>query len=164
MSSSREAINAAELCDALSSLCKVNSDGIPPTETVVYGLQGAEIRHVIDAQNIFKETKYCRVFLRYGNYRVGWVLNDSTSECMLCKEPFGIIGARHHCRACGCIACSECCSERALIKQLPGVECRVCDVCAAKHPPAVVWDLEADEKTESMRVGIADEEVVDTLS
>lgn len=151
-SHTHDTTNPAEMCEVLSSLCKVSSEGIPLSETVVYGLQGAEIRHVTDYQNIFKETKYCRVFLRYGSYRIGWVLNDATQDCMLCKEAFSLMVSRHHCRACGYIACNECCSERALIKQLSGLESRVCDICAAKHPSGEVWDLEADENMESMRV------------
>ena len=140
------ASSSAEICHTLSSLCKVSSDGIPPSDTVVYGMEGAEIRHVLYPQNIFKEIKYCRVFIRHSDYKVGWVLNDAVHNCMLCHEPFGILLTRHHCRACGCIACTECCSQKVSIKQLPGIESRVCDVCAAKHSPDEVWDVSAAEE------------------
>ena len=142
-----------ESCEALSSLCKVSSEGIPINETVVYGIEGAEIKHVPYTQNIFKDVSYCRVFLRYGDYKVGWVLNDAVDACMLCQESFGIgigldhfgvVVSRHHCRACGCIACGECCAEKVKIRQLPGLDARVCDACAAKHPPDIVWDLVAE--------------------
>jgi hypothetical protein len=92
--------------------------------------------------DVLKETLIARVFMRNSDYKVGWVLNDASSECMICSEPFSLIYTRHHCRACGCLACNECCSQEVNIKQLPARKSRVCDVCAAKHPDGVEWDLD----------------------
>ena len=39
-----------------------------------------------------------------------WVHDGAAKRCMLCNEEFGLRRRRHHCRCCGWVACSECCS------------------------------------------------------
>lgn len=130
-----------EAIGILSNLCKVKSNELVNNSTV-FGLEGAEIKKLQNPFQIFKEHLIPRVFLISNEYKIGWVLNDAVDECMICNEPFTIIITRHHCRSCGCLACDECCSQKARIKQLPGRKCRVCDICAAKHPPNnEEWDL-----------------------
>ena len=39
-----------------------------------------------------------------------WVPDSNVDHCMLCAAEFGLRRRRHHCRACGWVACAECCS------------------------------------------------------
>jgi hypothetical protein len=146
-----------EIIGILSSLCKVSSKDIlqestlggTGPNTVVYASEGAEIRKVPNSYDIYKETLLPRVSMTSGNYRIGWVLNDAVTECMICSEPFTFLITRHHCRSCGCLACDECCTQRVKIKQLPGRKCRVCDLCGVKHVDGEEWDLNENRGIES---------------
>ena len=129
-----------EVIRILSNLCKVKSIELINSLTIFHS-EGAEIKKLQNPFQIFKESLIPRVFLLSNDYKIGWVLNDAVDECMICNEPFSIIITRHHCRSCGCLACDECCSQKVRIKQLPGRTCRVCDICAAKHPDGEEWDL-----------------------
>eukprot|EP01156_Anaeramoeba_ignava_P022674 Anaeramoba_ignava/c20941_g1_i1.p1 GENE.c20941_g1_i1~~c20941_g1_i1.p1 ORF type:complete len:300 (-),score=85.09 c20941_g1_i1:47-946(-) len=57
--------------------------------------------------------------------------NNLTQNCMNCRAPFTVRKRRHHCRNCGLIFCSTCCSKKMPIYKY-GIEtpCRVCDNCA----------------------------------
>ena len=57
-----------------------------------------------------------------------WVDDASTSECLRCNLQFSFIRRRHHCRACGLIFCSACCSKLKQLSFLPKPE-RICDLC-----------------------------------
>lgn len=129
-----------EIIGILSQLCKIKSNELMNSLTT-FEIEGAEIKKLQNSFDIFKENLISRVFLISNNYKIGWVLNDCVNECMICNEPFTLLITRHHCRGCGCLACDECCSQKARIKQLPGRKCRVCDICAAKHPDGEEWDL-----------------------
>merc|ERR1712110_1106889 len=39
---------------------------------------------------------------------VVWMPDESACTCSVCEEPFTMFRRRHHCRACGLIACAEC--------------------------------------------------------
>jgi transcription elongation factor Elf1 len=41
---------------------------------------------------------------------VGWTVNDGVSSCLICSSDFGLLTRRHHCRLCGLLICSSCCS------------------------------------------------------
>jgi hypothetical protein len=146
-----------EIIGILSSLCKVSSkeilqDSTPGgqgSDSVVYGMEGAEIRKVPNSYDIYRETSLPRVFMTSGIYKIGWVLNDAVAECMICAEPFTFLITRHHCRSCGCLACDECCTQRVKILQLPGRKCRVCDLCGVKHVDGEEWDLNDDRRNEA---------------
>lgn len=57
-----------------------------------------------------------------------WIPDDMTNLCMQCDLKFSIIKRRHHCRACGLLLCSGCCSEKFFLHYL-GAEGRICRNC-----------------------------------
>lgn len=57
-----------------------------------------------------------------------WIPDDMTNLCMQCDLKFSIIKRRHHCRACGLLLCSSCCSEKFFLHYL-GAEGRICRNC-----------------------------------
>ncbi|XP_055372116.1 zinc finger FYVE domain-containing protein 9 isoform X2 [Condylostylus longicornis] len=59
-----------------------------------------------------------------------WIPDCEASFCMQCKLKFSLIKRRHHCRACGHVLCSLCCSQKAKLKFLGNDnEVRVCVRC-----------------------------------
>jgi uncharacterized membrane protein YgcG len=59
-----------------------------------------------------------RVYMLYGAYRIGWVVDDDIQYCMECYNEFNFLNRRHHCRACGNIICSNCSPYKATIPTL----------------------------------------------
>jgi hypothetical protein len=60
----------------------------------------------------------------------GWVINSSVNCCMICRTNFGVTSRRHHCRACGTLACGKCCSLFAALLSLETFgRVRVCKNC-----------------------------------
>lgn len=57
-----------------------------------------------------------------------WIPDDMTNQCMQCDIKFSMMKRRHHCRACGLLLCSSCCSEKFHVHYL-GTEGRVCRNC-----------------------------------
>ncbi|KAL3198138.1 hypothetical protein MRX96_014480 [Rhipicephalus microplus] len=62
---------------------------------------------------------------------------DTVSKCMRCSAGFSTFGLRwkHHCHACGIVACSKCVSRKARLQYDGGRACRVCDACYAAMAP-----------------------------
>ncbi|XP_055705238.1 zinc finger FYVE domain-containing protein 16 isoform X2 [Phlebotomus papatasi] len=60
-----------------------------------------------------------------------WIPDNVTNFCMQCNLKFSLIKRRHHCRACGQVLCSTCCSLRAKLEYLGDVEARICIQCDA---------------------------------
>ena len=64
---------------------------------------------------------------------VKWVPDEEAPNCMLCKAAFSFIKRRHHCRECGKVFCSDCCSHTL---ELPHrgqyKKVRVCNTCYEK--------------------------------
>ena len=58
-----------------------------------------------------------------------WMPDDISLECHDCTSKFTSFRRRHHCRVCGCVFCSKCCSS--FIPGLPGHSgnSRVCNSC-----------------------------------
>ncbi|KAK3913879.1 Zinc finger FYVE domain-containing protein 9 [Frankliniella fusca] len=57
-----------------------------------------------------------------------WVPDADAPYCMQCDQKFTVLKRRHHCRACGKVLCSRCCSEKAHLKYT-NAEARVCVPC-----------------------------------
>ncbi|XP_047516725.1 1-phosphatidylinositol 3-phosphate 5-kinase isoform X1 [Pieris napi] len=59
-----------------------------------------------------------------------WMPDDISRECYECAARFGALRRRHHCRVCGQIFCSRCCSQR-VPGQIFGCagDLRVCTYC-----------------------------------
>lgn len=58
-----------------------------------------------------------------------WVPDKDAPNCLLCNSKFNLINRRHHCRACGTVACSLCCHYFIRLPYLNFKEGRVCKVC-----------------------------------
>lgn len=87
-----------------------------------------------------KRVKYYRVYVTSiggGEYcKVGWVLQDSTTHCLRCLSPFGILSSKHNCVGCGDVVCSRCSPCKVIISELRSDEPhRVCNAC---HNPKVM--------------------------
>lgn len=77
-----------------------------------------------------KEIIVHRVYMLYGAYRVGWILDEDIHSCMECQVEFNFLTRRHHCRACGNIICSNCSPYKATIPTLDELNgSRVCVNC-----------------------------------
>ncbi|XP_013394476.1 arrestin domain-containing protein A-like, partial [Lingula anatina] len=59
-----------------------------------------------------------------------WVEDNEVSACKICSNKFNQLRRKHHCRQCGRVLCSKCCSQKVPLPQLglPDPE-RVCEVC-----------------------------------
>ncbi|XP_050549440.1 putative 1-phosphatidylinositol 3-phosphate 5-kinase isoform X2 [Spodoptera frugiperda] len=106
-------------------------DGKPETGTYAEELEGRSLPNVLRrissliALGSGGGTKYADTELaRY------WMPDDISRECYECASRFSTLRRRHHCRVCGQIFCSRCCSQR-----VPGhiFGCagglRVCNYC-----------------------------------
>lgn len=60
-----------------------------------------------------------------------WVPDEDAPACMECEQKFTVIRRRHHCRACGRVLCSGCCSQRMSLDYMEFREGRVCTRCKA---------------------------------
>lgn len=62
---------------------------------------------------------------------------DTVSRCMRCSAGFSTFGLRwkHHCHACGIVACSKCVSRKARLHYDGGRAGRVCNACYAAMAP-----------------------------
>ncbi|XP_058796038.1 uncharacterized protein LOC131666946 isoform X3 [Phymastichus coffea] len=58
-----------------------------------------------------------------------WVPDSDASNCMLCDTKFTVVKRRHHCRACGKVLCSKCCSMKFRLEYQNNVDSRVCIPC-----------------------------------
>ena len=113
------------------SVTKVPESGYVPLPYI-----GAEII-TDDTPESNKKDVYHRVYLGYGNYRVGWVLDICVKECMICAVPFGFFKRRHHCRCCGAVVCWRCSRGRAVLIELDkSLRVRVCLECEGRHDDA----------------------------
>ena len=58
-----------------------------------------------------------------------WIPDEEAPQCMNCSQRFTVLRRRHHCRACGRVLCSGCCSSRARLEYMECKETRVCLPC-----------------------------------
>lgn len=65
-----------------------------------------------------------------------WVPDADAPCCMQCDFKFTVLKRRHHCRACGKVLCSKCCSEKAHLEYI-NAEARVCVSCKSILTKAV---------------------------
>jgi len=61
-----------------------------------------------------------------------WVPDEKAPTCFRCSNKFDLLHRRHHCRACGNVFCTGCCSQKRPLPMFNlGVE-RVCTDCLRK--------------------------------
>lgn len=59
-----------------------------------------------------------------------WAPDEDAIACFACNDKFTLIKRRHHCRSCGGIFCSQCCSKKVTLPHLGyNSHVRVCDNC-----------------------------------
>jgi hypothetical protein len=66
---------------------------------------------------------------RLGSVAPEWVSDDLAPACMKCTSKFSITRRRHHCRACGKVFCSTCCSQKVKLIHDDSKEDRACNDC-----------------------------------
>lgn len=66
-----------------------------------------------------------------GKVQPYWIPDSVTNFCMQCNVKFSLIKRRHHCRACGQVLCSTCCSLKARLEYMRDVDARICVQCEA---------------------------------
>jgi len=67
--------------------------------------------------------------LMLGKVAPFWVPDSEALNCMICDAKFTLVKRRHHCRGCGHVLCSVCCSDKFPLSYLEGKEGRVCKPC-----------------------------------
>jgi hypothetical protein len=61
---------------------------------------------------------------------VGWVINNDIEICLICKHFFNFFRWKHHCRACGMLACGFCTYYFSVIMTMEDIGAvRVCVDC-----------------------------------
>lgn len=64
-----------------------------------------------------------------GHVAPTWIPDSEAPVCMSCGVKFTFTKRRHHCRACGKVFCSTCCSMKNRLPYLKNQEARVCVLC-----------------------------------
>ena len=133
---------------SLRSLVDINLDMLPEGNC---NLKSAVIRVEKDSRGRTLQ----RVYLKCGQYKVGWVLNGSTSKCLVCDVRFGTFRRRHHCRSCGLIMCHACSQTKALVCDLDiKHKTRICDICVSVRA-SVCNDSSPSDPTSPVPVVVA---------
>ncbi|XP_037951624.1 zinc finger FYVE domain-containing protein 9-like [Teleopsis dalmanni] len=82
-----------------------------------------------DNEGLAEATGYSDPHANLGKVPPIWVPDNMASNCMQCHTKFTMIKRRHHCRACGKVLCSVCCSQKFKLDFLTHPESRVCVQC-----------------------------------
>lgn len=79
---------------------------------------------------VAEATGYSDPYANLGKVPPIWVPDNMATGCMQCHIKFTMIKRRHHCRACGKVLCSVCCSQKFKLEFLSSTaESRVCLQC-----------------------------------
>merc|ERR1712070_817496 len=83
----------------------------------------------LDVKTTGRAGRRRRFFIKMAS-KEAWHRDINHAACELCSEKFTVTKRRHHCRACGIVACSVCTSGRL---RMYGTDCqaRVCDSCVS---------------------------------
>ena len=78
--------------------------------------------------------------------RSEWLPDDAAPNCMRCGSEFNFTCRRHHCRQCGEIFCSRCCSQKALLQPDSGTD------RSERHKAHWFWSRTGfDDKTDPLK-------------
>jgi len=97
-------------------------------------MEGAEGAGVVPGEDeeespIYEAVGYSDPHANLGKVPPIWVPDNMAGQCMQCQQKFTMIKRRHHCRACGKVLCSVCCSQRFRLEFANEPESRVCVQC-----------------------------------
>lgn len=102
-----------------------NANSESPSHDATYNQTSPErsdaAAHLINSTNISVNN--------IGKVQPYWIPDSMTMFCMLCNQKFSFIKRRHHCRACGLVLCSTCCSLKSKLEYLGDAEARICIQC-----------------------------------
>lgn len=114
--------NSIEILRKEINLIKLNEFNKNKSENIVIKNERIQINQ--------EEITIRRVYILYGLYRVGWVLDSDINYCMECQNEFTFFNRKHHCRACGNVICSTCSPYKANLPTLDEINgSRVCINC-----------------------------------
>uniref|UniRef100_A0A8C9SZM9 Zinc finger FYVE-type containing 9 n=1 Tax=Scleropages formosus TaxID=113540 RepID=A0A8C9SZM9_SCLFO len=88
-------------------------------------------------------------FSTLGEVAPVWVPDSHAPICMKCEVKFTFTKRRHHCRACGKVFCTVCCSLKSRLTYMDRKEARVCVTCHAALMNAQSWENAASGCTQS---------------
>ncbi|KAK5968811.1 FYVE-type domain-containing protein [Trichostrongylus colubriformis] len=115
--------------------CEAKEDGCP-SPTGPRDRFGAQVISTIhDLSQDTDPTRLTESELQLGKSKPYWIPDDDCTMCMLCNSRFSLLNRRHHCRACGRVACGSCCKEKATLEYMKDdpkkqAQARVCTPCA----------------------------------
>lgn len=98
-----------------------------------------------------------------GKVQPYWIPDNMALFCMQCNQKFSFIKRRHHCRACGQVLCSTCCSLKAKLEYMGEVETRICiqcDILLNNRTNATNDDCDTDPDDTAAGIDVAS--VIDT--
>ena len=99
-------------CSTSDKELNVSADCAFLTKVTVEPLTTLDNERLI--RRVFVGTKDERIY-----DKVGWVVNDDISQCMVCSKSFGVIFShKQHCHACGRVLCFSCCVDGVNIVEL----------------------------------------------
>ena len=86
-------------------------------------------KNIMEKQN---SKDYIKAFLDglENDKRESWLPDSAVSACFKCFILFSFSQRKHHCRVCGNIFCTACCTNKSLAKYNAGTKfLRVCEKC-----------------------------------
>ncbi|KAH8348700.1 hypothetical protein KR084_009944 [Drosophila pseudotakahashii] len=107
---------------------EVQQGGSQPVE-VIEGAAGVIPGEDDEESPIYEAVGYSDPHANLGKVPPIWVPDNMAGQCMQCQQKFTMIKRRHHCRACGKVLCSVCCSQRFRLEFANEPESRVCVQC-----------------------------------
>ncbi|XP_044248895.1 zinc finger FYVE domain-containing protein 9 [Drosophila takahashii] len=107
---------------------EIQQDGSQPAE-VTEGAAGVISGEDDEESPIYEAVGYSDPHANLGKVPPIWVPDNMAGQCMQCQQKFTMIKRRHHCRACGKVLCSVCCSQRFRLEFANEPESRVCVQC-----------------------------------
>lgn len=100
-----------------------------------YKIGAIQVEHYLDPLQ-GKKIPFRRIFLAISDrkdpycVRVGWLVSNDVDHCLICSRPFSLFLTKHHCVACGNVACQSCSPRNAPIAELPDAgPQRICKFC-----------------------------------
>ena len=89
-----------------------------------------------------------------------WGADERHKTCEVCDERFGVARRRHHCRACGRVACQPCSKYRGKVDGIER-EVRLCRECKALQQAHVALAHFTEQMRKAETKGMSIEELLD---
>ncbi|CAD5212381.1 unnamed protein product [Bursaphelenchus okinawaensis] len=106
--------------------------------------------------NVGTDLRLTESELQLGKVKPNWIKDDEYKKCMLCLAKFTLVNRRHHCRCCGRVLCSECCSIRRKLSYMEENEKaqRVCQPCNLTLDRIEVYEKMAENAQQTAQEAI----------